>query len=252
MGPSLFSVMSRLMLVAVVAVYVAVVAGAEDCSKLECKDTQHGFLNAKAQLDAKTGKCACLPYYKEESPCYQKHCKAAYLAIEEGSECKCVNPCAGGLHCDPPFVLESDYTRSTKGNCRCVKPDEIHYPLPKVQMELGHAWDKHNTESGKPEYRTYMARPHKASECADYTCDTKYGVLKYWAEKGDDGKCACVPTFPTGPCKGHTCPDGYLVGEKSATECGCTNPCAGMFCDPPMSPVIDYIRETATLCKCAF
>ena len=45
---------------------------------------------------------------------------------------RCVNPCAGGLHCDPPFVLEPDYTRTTKGNCRCVKPEVMHYPLPQV------------------------------------------------------------------------------------------------------------------------
>jgi hypothetical protein len=232
-----------------VALLITMIAGAlaaEDCSKLECKDTQYGYLNAKAQLDPETGKCACLPFFNKESPCYNMHCKAAFLAVEENGKCSCINPCGGGLHCDPPFVLEPDYTRSDpeKGYCKCVKPMEIHYPLPKYQAELGHGFEV-KAES----LRTYMARPHRPSECADYTCDTKFGVLKYWAEQVD-GKCQCLPVYPDGPCKGHTCPDGYLVLEKG-DKCTCTNPCQGMLCDPPMSPVIDYIRETQTLCKCA-
>ena len=38
---------------------------------MECKDTQYGYLNAKAQLDPATNKCACLPYFKKDS--YDTH-----------------------------------------------------------------------------------------------------------------------------------------------------------------------------------
>jgi len=225
------------MLLALCAVALAARSSAADCSKLVCEDTNWGYLKHQSEDDGKGG-CHCVPFFKKGSSCFNQQCPRQHLAVVEGNECKCINPCAG-LSCKLPQVLVPDYTRRSKDYCHCQTPtDGAHYPLP-------------TTSHTGTTYITHMARDHLPTEC-EGTCDTKLGFLKYWPEKVD-GECNCVPHFPkSSPCNGRTCGDSsFLLAIERGDECMCTDPCQGKVCDPPFSPVIDYMRETATLCKCA-
>jgi len=226
----------------IAALFLASVFGKqEDCSKLVCEDTQYGFLGSTPKPDGK-GACMCAPYFSKKSPCFNKHCPRKHLAVEKNGDCKCINPCAG-LKCTPPNVLEPDYTRATSEHCKCVVgPTKSDYPLPTNALAADAGADDH--------FPVHMARQHLKGECDNHACDTQKGYLKYWAEKDDKGKCTCNPVYgPGSPCHTKTCQDGFLILEKG-NKCECADPCSDKVCDPPYSPMIDYMRETSSLCKC--
>merc|ERR1711998_158967 len=224
------SILVRTALLAAIVLYVQGADEETDCEKMVCKDTMFAHVNYKAQKK-EDGTCFCAPYFTE-GPCKDMKCKDGWLATEgnetapEDKKCECINPCYG-KQCTPPYLAVIDYTRQTEGNCKCVWPGDLHVPLNANQTEVA----------------------HDADECDKMVCDTKFGFLKYKPEKVN-GECKCVAHYQSGPCKDQVCPDGYLVLETKDGKCGCSNPCEGMVCEPPSTPMIDYIRETEALCKC--
>jgi len=219
----------------------------KDCSNLFCKDTNDGHAHFLPKLNQETGKCECGSYFTE-GPCAGMQCHHKGFLTKEvpanethPESCVCVNPCVNKF-CDAPSVPVIDYTRRIDGWCKCITPldKHLHHPLPK---NATHPWlSQHHLDD---------------DDCSKNTCDTKWGFIAFkpgYVMKDGKNQCLCTPFYKKGsPCFDLTCPDKLLIFEnKTSNKCECINPCSrfDIHCPPPLTPMIDYLRETENNCKC--